>query len=343
MRAVLVLTPFALLAACGEGEPPQTTAPAETELSADAVPGDDRMQEDVAAITDDGVVIRFMEGEEAFSILTAEDSYRTNLQPREIAIRAQAEGGEQGDVDALYRADIKTWSEEEMVAVTEAIEAVSAKLDMIDANLPSDVLMIRTGTDVEGGLPHTRGNAIVFAGGLPEGESLQALFLHELHHVMSRANEDRHDDYFALIGFEPCEFEEPEGLRTARLTNPDAPTYDHYASVMVENADGVIPFLHAARPYDDETGGRLPNYFGFGLLPVTVTDGVCTTLAEDPSGLLNPRDVPAYLEALGGNTDYVIHPEETLADNFTHWAMETEDLQTPELPQKVGAFWTEAD
>ncbi len=29
-----------------------------------------------------------------------------------------------------------------------------------------------------------------------------------------------------------------------------------------------------------------------------------------------PRQVPDYLERLGGNTGYIIHPEETMADNF---------------------------
>jgi hypothetical protein len=343
MRLKSSVAAIALLAACGDGEPPETVAPEETQMVEDAVPGDDLMQEDIAAITDDGVVLRFIDGEEAAGILSAEDAYAERLEARETAIRARSGEGDRAAMDALYREDVQSWTEAEIAAIEEAIASVSAKLDAIDMNLPSEVLMMRTGTIVEGGLPHTRDNAIVFAGeGLPEGESLKRLFLHELHHVLSRANQDRHDEYFALIGFRPCEFDEPESLRKIRLTNPDAPGYDHYASVMVENADGVIPFLYTSRPYSEENQGPLPAFFGFGLIPVTVEDGMCTTMAEGPEDLLSPEEVPAYIEVLGGNTGYIIHPEETLADNFTLWAADAEeDLATPELPEKVGAFWTQ--
>ncbi|WP_256619902.1 hypothetical protein [Parvularcula maris] len=284
----------------------------------------------------------YADPERGGAILTTEDEYTSRVQPREAGIRAKnAAATSFQDYAVRYKADVQDFTEEERAALGAVIEKHLPLLDLLMPLLPDELVMVKTGSVVEGGLPHTRANAIIFAGGaIPEGENLEALFLHELHHVLSRANQDLHDDYFALIGFEPCTLEEPEDLKAARLTNPDAPSYRHVMPVELAGADAVTPYLYATSDYSGQ--GGLGDYFGLGLLPVTLQDGVCTPVAEAPEGLLPPGEVPDFLERLGGNTGYIIHPEETLADNFVYWAMEREGLPTPELPEEVGTFWTEA-
>lgn len=324
MRAKISVL-FAALAACGVDDGP---------FSDDAPATDD-----VAAATDDGVTFVFASQEQGAAVLTAQDEYTAELQKREIAIRAgDAEADRFADIVPLYADDVQPWTDEEKDMLRDAIDALLPTVNSIDQHLPERVLLVKTGSVVEGGLPHTRGNGIIFAGGgIPSGGPLKALFLHELHHVMTRANPQLTDDYFALIGFEPCRFEEPGSLRPVRLSNPDAPTYRHYAPASGEGRDGVIPYLFASRPFDGE--GRLPAYFGFGLMPVSVADGVCVSDATVTDDLLAPDAVPAFGELIGGNTGYIIHPEETLADNFVFWAMDREDLPNPEIPEAVGAFW----
>lgn len=292
------------------------------------------------AVSDDGVAFRFATGEEAIAVLTADDEYTAEMQPREAGIRGRDAAITQfSAVKPLYAADVLPWTDDEKAALTVAIEELMPRLNTIDQNLPQTVLMVKTGTVVEGGLPHTRSNAIIFAGGgIPSGGNLKALFLHELHHVMTRANTDLHDAYYKLIGFEPCVLKEPAPLRAVRLSNPDAATYFHYAPVDTPGGDGVIPYLFANRPYDGE--GTLSNYFGFGLLPVSESNGACTTEARAPSDLLSPDLVPGFADVIGRNTGYIIHPEETLADNFVFWAMGRMSLPNPEIPEAVGAFWT---
>jgi hypothetical protein len=285
----------------------------------------------------------FLTPEEAAAALTAEDRFTRNLQPREIGIRAQEPGASKAQMDAVYAGDTMAFSEEQKARLEAAIEASRPALDAIAPHLPEKVGLALAGTDVAGGLPHTRGTTIFFAGGgLPDtDEALQSLFLHELHHVLSRANRDRHDDYFALIGYEPCEIVFPESLREIRLTNPDAPTYDHYVPTPEEEADGVVPFLYATREYEPGSDTRLPDYFGFGLARVEMQDGVCTVMAGNVDDLVPPNAVPSFAQAIGRNTGYVIHPEETLADNFVLWAMGKEGMPDPEIPAAIGAFWTE--
>jgi hypothetical protein len=194
---------------------------------------------------------------------------------------------------------------------------------------------------VAGGLPHTRGTTIVFAGGdlPPSDEALQRLLLHELHHILSRHQTGRLDAYYRILGFAPCELVLTEELTQVRLTNPDAPTYDHYLAVDAEGHDGVVPFIHATGPYQAGSDTALPDYLGFGLLPVAVEGGTCTPVAGI-DGLLTPQDEPAFLKAIGRNTNYIIHPEETLADNFVIWALGGDAVPDPEIPTAIGRFWS---
>jgi hypothetical protein len=284
----------------------------------------------------------FADAEQGAEVLLREDDYTSRVQSREAGIRARdAEATSFADYADSYRGDVLTFSAAEQEALQAAIDEHRDTIEALAPLLPEEILLVKAGSVVEGGLPHTRHNAIIFAGGtIPSGEQLEDLFLHELHHVLSRANPALHDEYFALIGFEPCRFEEPEGLRSVRLTNPDAPAYRHIMPLDLVGADGVTPFLYAAADYRGE--GTLGDYFGLGLLPMTLEDGVCTAVVQSPEGLLPPGEVPEYLEKLGGNTGYIIHPEETLADNFVYWAQRRADLPSPELPNRVGAFWEAA-
>ncbi|MEO1658450.1 MAG: hypothetical protein AAFR65_12075 [Pseudomonadota bacterium] len=363
-RAIWLLGLAVVAAACSEQAPvaedlPITPEPAEKEdlyeFTDDstfepigpASEGDDQTS-DVAAISDDGVVFRFVGPFEGGAALVEEDDFTANLQPREIALRTQSlEGASFDHMVPLYKDDVFAWPADQKAALAAVIEESLPVINQIDQHLPDEVLLILTGAVVEGGLPHTRRQSIIFAGGGfpvpgvddPGGEMLQALFLHELHHVLSRANSDQHDAYYRLIGFMPCALEEPEGLRAVRLTNPDAPTYAHYAPVPVEGADGVVPFLHTAHSFTKEVPSRLGDVFSFGLIPVRYANGVCSPEIGDAAGLLDPINVPGFAELSGGNTDYLIHPEETLADNFVYWAMGRTDLPSPEIPEAVGRFW----
>ncbi|NNU14785.1 hypothetical protein HK107_00425 [Parvularcula sp. ZS-1/3] len=342
MKRLALLSPL-LLVACDQllpeaEEPQEQVQLSEVRYKVSELRGDE-LNAMLAGTSDDGLRVVFASPAEGAAVLTAEDEYTAEVQAREAGIRAQdASVTTFQGYAPLYEEDVQEWTDEEKDALREAVAAHQDVLDLLDGLLPDPVLLVKTGSVVEGGLPHTRANAIIFAGGtIPSGDGLQSLYLHELHHVLSRANTDVHDAYYGLIGYRPCEVEEPEGLRAVRLSNPDAPVYDHYVPVDIVGADGVLPYLYATRDYDGE--GVLGNYFGLGLLPVSVENGTCSTVVEGPEGLIPPQDVPEFLQTLGGNTGYIIHPEETASDNFVFWAMEREGLPTPDLPKKIGAFW----
>lgn len=298
----------------------------------------------VAAAAEE-VVFRFATPEEASAILTARDSYFSNLGALEIGIRLQ--NPDETSLDALsesYGSGLPDWTQAERDALNAVLAANADLIKDIAPLLPSEVLFLKVDNRVAGGLPHTRANGIVF----PEGsvsaanDGLTRLFWHELYHVLSRQIADRHNETFALVGFKPCAFDAPEALHVRRLSNPDAPAIAHYAPAQVDGpAEGFIPYLYVPEGgYDPEAGGTLGNYFRFGLLEVTEQDGVCTAVPgeEAPWRLRQPDATPEFFDVAGRNTSYIIHPEEILADNFTLWMLGVENLPNPEIIERV-ADW----
>ncbi len=288
---------------------------------------------------------RFAAPETAQKILTAEDVYLANLSPAEISIRLN-----DPDTIALnalketYRKGVMVWSDAERRKLNDVLAKNREKLEKLAPLLPETVYFIKVSAKVEGGLPHTRANAIVYPIGSLSAPAAQfeSLFFHELFHVLSRQQHDRHDSLFALIGFAPCSFEEPASLLPRRLSNPDAPTYNHYIPVTIAGADSaVIPYLYTSRErFDPELEGGFPGHFGFGLLEVKVTGDTCSTAYQDNGepNLLNPDQTAGFFEAIGRNTGYIIHPEETLADNFAYLMTGRQDLPNPEIPARLAAW-----
>jgi hypothetical protein len=46
---------------------------------------------------------------------------------------------------------------------------------------------------------------------------------------------------------------------------------------------------------------------------------------------LDPKGVESYHEQIGRNTNYIIHPEEVLADNFMMLVQGNRDVPTPRI------------
>lgn len=281
---------------------------------------------------------RFATQQEGRDILMGEEAWFAGLGSAEIAIRMESPVPDKTaqDLKTFYAAEILAWTPEEIAAQRAVIDELGATLAPWTHLLPDTVWFVKMSNKIEGGMPHTRSNAIF----LPAmGEHASAnLFLHELFHVLSRAQSARRDALYNLIGFEPCQLEETEWMKRRRLSNPDVPSGAYYLDVEGDNPDAIIPWLHAAHDaFGEDIGGGFGGHFGFGLLSVTVAEGKCTPLQAEPGipVILPPSDVPAFFEAIGHNTGYIIHPEEVLAVNFVFLATAREGLPNPEIIERL--------
>lgn len=297
----------------------------------------------VAACSSPEPRFAFADLEEGRAVMTAEDGFLSRVGAIEVGVRVEdAEATSPDALRALYHDGVTTFSAEERARLEALLEAEHDTLTRIADHLPPTVLFVATDGTVEWSAPHTRANAIIFTPSwlAAEDRQFRRTFYHELFHVISRHDPALREQAYALIGFEPCAVTVPDSLARRRITNPDAPTHEHYLPLDLDGADGVVPYTYTfADGYSPDVEGFA--FLQFGLIAVTETDGQCTpvtALGED--GLLSPQDVPAYVPRTGGNTDYIIHAEEVMADNFVMWVEGDTDLPSPQIPAELGRLFT---
>jgi len=297
---------------------------------------------------------RFATPAEAAAILITEDDFLTRLRPAEIGVRMMsADKTSLSDLKAQYAASTLAWTDEEKAFWSQVFDRYASAIDKYTPLTTREIIFIKGDDRIDSGMPHTRGDAIIFSQNFLDGlaksnnrdEDAAYFFLHEYFHVLTRRQADRHDEMFALIGYRPCAFKAPAELDALHLTNPDAPVDRHYVPADIEGADGVIPYLYVDKGgWSAEKGGGLNKYFNFGLLAVDVKNGACSA-DLDASGeprLLNPADVPDFFNAVGKNTEYITHPAETLADTFYLLVSGKEGLPNPEIVKGLSDWLDEA-
>jgi hypothetical protein len=148
---------------------------------------------------------------------------------------------------------------------------------------------------------------------------------------------------YAIIGFTPCDpITLPRELAAVKITNPDAPTLDYFITVEHEGAElKVVPVLLCDRDTYDPNRTSLFNYLQFRLLAVEQNDDGWTPLLKDGEPILiDGKSCQSYRRQIGDNTNYIIHPDEILADNFAHMLMRTKDLKSPEVVERMKAIFS---
>lgn len=290
-------------------------------------------QEDVMLTSEASV--HFASPEEGRQLVAEVDDFVKHMQPLERQIRLESKQPISQEAYLQFLKDqVKAWDANEVKELTSVVEQLRGKLEGFRIPLPERVFLVRASAAMEGNAPHCRGPAII----LPDsffGDSAKMLkvLTHELFHVMSSHNAALRDQLYAIIGFQRCnEIALPDSIASQRLTNPDAPRFEHYISLtgVSPGSDGVTRVVPVTLTKSDTyTGGSFFDYLDFRLL---VIEGEGTSwrplLEEGQPMMLSPREAPDYFKQIGQNTNYIIHPEEILADNF--WMLVLEKREVPD-------------
>ncbi|MED5621492.1 hypothetical protein [Ideonella sp. BN130291] len=221
---------------------------------------------------------------------------------------------------AALSATVLPWTDEERQPWQQALGSLAGRFAELKIPLPPEVLLVRTNGKDAAHAPYTRANAVF----LPrdarlEGDSIPFVLAHELFHVASRHQPGWASALYAAIGFRPVDaLQWPAPWLPSRIANPDAPLDRHAMSVTLPDgrkAD-VMPLL-VARRTELQPGETFFDVMDVRLLEVEAAPGRPTTpvMRGGAPAWHAPRALPDYLRQLGGNTGYIIHPEETLADN----------------------------
>jgi hypothetical protein len=239
--------------------------------------------------------------------------------------------------------NVVAWTDTEKQKVESVLKSIKPRLETLALPFPETIYLVKTTGNEEGGAAYTRGNAIVF----PKAElaastmAIQKLICHELFHILSRANDEVRERLYEVIGFTKCnEIEFPDKLKSRKITNPDAPKNDHCILVHIDGKPSwAVPILlSSTEKFDVNRGGELFDYLQFRFLLVERSGDPPAVRALHngaESRLVDMRRVSGFIEQVGKNTGYIIHPEEILADNFALLVLEEQGVPSPEILEKM--------
>jgi len=284
-----------------------------------------------------GTKIHLATVEEDREILTRRDDFIRALSPFDRAVRLKMRRAvPERELLAHISKQVLPFSEKERERLKAAFRSLREKTSGFRYQLPSTITIIKTTGNEEAGAAYCRGNAIVFPANMLNGPGLERTALHELFHIVTRNNPDLRKSLYGVLGFLPCnEIEVPEELKEIKITNPDAARNNFYIELEYSGRKvPVIPILlSSSKTYE---GGNLFRYLRLKFLVLGKKGSRWMPLYRDGKAwLLEGEVMPSYLARIGSNTSYIIHPEETLAENFVLLVNRAEGVPTPRILQEM--------
>jgi len=289
----------------------------------------------------------------ARQLITTMDLYMLSHSPFDTQSRV-------GTVDApstmfqylsLVSASVLDWLPEERLKMKAVFQSISQKLENLKLRLffPRTIWIIQTDGSDEGSAAYCRGSDIIV---VPTNFidkpkfALERLIIHELFHVLSRNNPNLRDKLYSNIGFTRCNtIMFPESLTAIKLTNPDCPFNYHYITFKTNHLYPdepnsppiqVVPIWYSNRKY---SGGTFFRYGEYSFMQIEEdTKSGLWKAKGDANGKpvlfpFNTFDVE-YRENIGYNTNYIVHPEEVLADNFA-CTVNSDQVESPDKIQQM--------
>lgn len=289
-------------------------------------------------------VVHFASVSEGRKVLTAKDEFVRHSSPFDRAARLKTDKPvSEDEYLAFVGKSVIKWTAEETQQVEAALKKIQPLLQAWPLAFPATMQMIKTTGAEEGNAAYTRGTAIM----IPKAELAKAqndlakLICHELFHILSRQNPELREELYGIIGFVRCnDLEFPRELASRKITNPDAPLNDHFIRLEIEGQKRpAIPvLLSRAETYDVGSGEEFFAYLDFKFLVVEAEAGsahVQVVRENSAPKLVSPGAVSGFLEQVGRNTEYLIHPEEILAENFALLILGEQNVKSPEVLQKM--------
>lgn len=286
------------------------------------------------------LVVRLATKAEAEKLLASEDGYTLNWNEFDINSRLEKTDGTGTKEELLQLAAQETldWTEEEKGKIERAVDLFNEDIanQHFQLPFPKEIILIKSTMKDEGEAGgYTRNNWIVLSDKRLQAkeERIKRVLTHELFHVLTRMNPSFKKKIYETIGFTVTneELEFPADLKDVRMSNPDVSKYDSYGVFTVGNEKKKCSMiLYTDRPY---TGGRFYLYFKIGF--ISLDENLKPIRENGKTKMYALEDITDFYEVVGKNTNYIINPEEILAENFVFAVLDVPNLPTPELKNKI--------
>lgn len=265
--------------------------------------------------------LKFATVEKATGLLNTSDVYTDNWTAFDLESRLHKKNGTKEEQLKNFVSEIREWNESEKVKLNAAIQAADKDIrqNKFFLALPGEIHLVKTTMREEGGADgYTRLNCIVLGEETVkemDGEKLKEIVLHEVFHVLSRNDSSFRRKMYGIIGFKLTnDIKLPPPLSTMKLSNPDAPRTDSYIELK-RNGKAVdcAMILFSDREY---SGGSFFDYVQIGLFKLKGDEKKEADTENGKAIIYSLDEVEGFVEQVGLNTEYLLDPEEIMAENF---------------------------
>lgn len=285
--------------------------------------------------------IVFATNANAAKVLGHEDEYTKGWSKFDIESRMQKANATRQEQISNTLSQIREWDNEEKNKLLMQIKKID---ELIATNhyhlhfLPQKILLIKSTLNDEGGAEgYTRSNAIVLKDNVTQMDTvgIRNILIHELFHVISRFDKNLRKDLYALFGFTLMnEVPYPDALKDYKISNPDAPFKDSY--IKLETPAGpadCMMILYSEKPY---SGGSFFDYLQIGFLQLKGNERKEADI-KDGNPIVHTFESVAssFFRQVGQNTQYIIDPEEIVADNFVQAITNKPNVASPALVEAI--------
>ena len=223
--------------------------------------------------------------------------------------------------------EVLNWSQSEVKRLLEFLNVVIPDIEERTPQILQDTLvLIKTSGKEEFNAFYTCEDAIVFPKTWLTKKSQQAhaqyftrVLYHELFHIFTRNNYDKHPSLYQIVGFHPQEYSIPDSLEKKRITNPDFSDFDYLIDLELNTGEKIKATILTYYKSDSfNPNFNFSDIIGFGLFPVSKQNG--TWSIEPWEGAYKPipfQKFSNFYSQVGKFTDYYLGAEEILADGYS--------------------------
>lgn len=210
--------------------------------------------------------------------------------------------------------------QQRLTAILKKAKAACAQFN-IAWDMPLIELLKIEGKHYDNYTYYTRDNAIIIpqaALSRFQDEDILSTLLHELFHIYSRHHPDKRRALYQLIGFEPIDTVVWSLFLEDRLLfNPDG--LDLHYAIHLKDEQGetfrAVPVIYSKSGQFRAARLRFFDYVQFDLFEIRQDSAGHWQIISEDKGIA-PEQARGFQEQIGPNTQYIIHPDEILADNF---------------------------
>ena len=282
--------------------------------------------------------------DEAVSCFLSNEEYFDGLTECDLQYKLQKKGGTLDEYKEFGASQMEEFTDDEKAALEEAFADMEKDLKKGGYTLPKlgEITLIKSTQAEEcGSGAYTHGTQIYLGQKVIDlicsdirDEQLYGRYIlwHEVFHCLTRSDPDFRKEMYSIIHFtvQDEEYAIPPSVLAQFISNPDVEHHNSYATFRIGGKDtDCFIALIATKPFEKK-GDSFFDCCSAALVPVDGSDVYYM-----------PEDAENFWEVFGKNTDYVIDPEECLADNFGYalaYGTEGMEYENPEIIEAIQAY-----